>query len=82
MRSKNTTAIDCQLLLMALSMAFSTKNVQCVCVSYLLAFFTDKLTGALPILNPGVPLPKVAAHVTGVVSSTESPTAEGVYHKK
>uniref|UniRef100_A0A4W6DQG5 Tumor necrosis factor ligand superfamily member 10 n=1 Tax=Lates calcarifer TaxID=8187 RepID=A0A4W6DQG5_LATCA len=26
----------------------------------------NKLTGALPILNPGVPLPKVAAHVTGV----------------
>ncbi|XP_039993303.1 tumor necrosis factor ligand superfamily member 10-like isoform X2 [Xiphias gladius] len=37
----------------------------------------NKLTGMLPILNPGVPLPKVAAHVTGVVSSTESPTAEG-----
>ncbi|XP_018519290.1 LOW QUALITY PROTEIN: tumor necrosis factor ligand superfamily member 10 [Lates calcarifer] len=37
----------------------------------------NKLTGALPILNPGVPLPKVAAHVTGVSLLTESPTAEG-----
>ncbi|XP_060938752.1 tumor necrosis factor ligand superfamily member 10-like [Limanda limanda] len=37
----------------------------------------NKLTGALPILSPGVPLPKVAAHVTGVLSSTDSPTAEG-----
>ncbi|XP_067469878.1 tumor necrosis factor ligand superfamily member 10-like [Thunnus thynnus] len=40
----------------------------------------NKLTGVLPILNPGVPgvpLPKVAAHVTGVVSSTEPPVAEG-----
>lgn len=39
----------------------------------------NKLTGMLPVLNPGVrgvPLPKVAAHVTGVVSSTEPPTAE------
>lgn len=41
--------------------------------------FTDKLTGVLPVLRPGVrgvPLPKVAAHVTGVSSSTEPP-AEG-----
>ncbi|XP_073340122.1 tumor necrosis factor ligand superfamily member 10-like [Pagrus major] len=40
----------------------------------------DKLTGVLPVLDPGVrgvPLPKVAAHVTGVSSSTEPPTAEG-----
>ncbi|XP_053290367.1 tumor necrosis factor ligand superfamily member 10 [Pleuronectes platessa] len=37
----------------------------------------NKLTGALPILSPGLPLPKVAAHVTGVVSSTDSPIAEG-----
>nr|XP_020472308.1 tumor necrosis factor ligand superfamily member 10-like [Monopterus albus] len=40
----------------------------------------NKLTGVLPFLSPGVrgaPLPKVAAHVTGVISSTESPTAEG-----
>ncbi|XP_056249049.1 tumor necrosis factor ligand superfamily member 10-like [Seriola aureovittata] len=38
----------------------------------------NKLTGVLPILSPGVPLPRVAAHVTGVVSSsTEAPTAEG-----
>ncbi|CAK6965939.1 tumor necrosis factor ligand superfamily member 10-like [Scomber scombrus] len=40
----------------------------------------NKLTGVPPILNPGVrgvPLPKVAAHVTGVVSSTDPPTAEG-----
>lgn len=39
----------------------------------------NKLTGVLPILNPGlpeVPLPKVAAHVTGFVSSTEPPPAE------
>ncbi|KAM7376143.1 hypothetical protein PAMP_005888 [Pampus punctatissimus] len=41
----------------------------------------NKLTGVLPVLNPGVrevPLPKVAAHVIGVVSSTEPPTAEGL----
>lgn len=41
--------------------------------------FTDKLTGALPVLTPGVrevPLPKVAAHVIGVVSSAEPPAAE------
>ncbi|XP_044023076.1 tumor necrosis factor ligand superfamily member 10-like [Siniperca chuatsi] len=40
----------------------------------------DKLTGVMPILSPGVrgvPLPKVAAHVTGVTSSTEPPTADG-----
>ncbi|XP_030299724.1 tumor necrosis factor ligand superfamily member 10-like [Sparus aurata] len=40
----------------------------------------DKLTGVLPVLRPGVrgvPLPKVAAHVTGVSSSTEPPPAEG-----
>ncbi|KAM8737439.1 tumor necrosis factor ligand superfamily member 10-like [Acanthopagrus schlegelii] len=40
----------------------------------------DKLTGVLPVLSPGVrgvPLPKVAAHVTGVSLSTEPPTAEG-----
>ncbi|XP_047467700.1 tumor necrosis factor ligand superfamily member 10-like isoform X2 [Mugil cephalus] len=39
----------------------------------------NKLTGALPVLTPGVrgvPLPKVAAHVTGVASSTEPPAAE------
>lgn len=38
----------------------------------------DKLTGVLPMLGPGVhvvPLPKVAAHVTGVASSTKTPTA-------
>ncbi|XP_028994636.1 tumor necrosis factor ligand superfamily member 10-like [Betta splendens] len=37
-------------------------------------------TGALPVASDGarvVPLPKVAAHVTGVVSSTDPPTAEG-----
>lgn len=40
--------------------------------------FPDKLTGVLPILSPGgVPLPKVAAHVTGVTSSAEPPTADG-----
>ncbi|XP_041809535.1 tumor necrosis factor ligand superfamily member 10-like [Chelmon rostratus] len=40
----------------------------------------DKLTGVLPVLSPGprgVPLPKVAAHVTGIVSSTEPPAADG-----
>ncbi|XP_008278329.1 tumor necrosis factor ligand superfamily member 10 isoform X2 [Stegastes partitus] len=39
----------------------------------------NKLTGMLPVLSPGVrgvPLPKVAAHVTGVVSSTEPPAAD------
>nr|XP_046269274.1 tumor necrosis factor ligand superfamily member 10-like [Scatophagus argus] len=40
----------------------------------------DKMTGGPPISNPGVrgvPLPEVAAHVTGVSSSTEPPTADG-----
>ncbi|KAM3870818.1 tumor necrosis factor ligand superfamily member 10-like [Diretmus argenteus] len=46
----------------------------------------NKLTGVLPVLTPGVrgvPVPKVAAHVTGmtgmtgVVSSREPPAAEG-----
>ncbi|XP_028251432.1 tumor necrosis factor ligand superfamily member 10-like isoform X1 [Parambassis ranga] len=39
----------------------------------------NKLTGVLPMLSPGVrgvPLPEVAAHVTGVVSSLAPPTAE------
>ncbi|XP_023118286.1 tumor necrosis factor ligand superfamily member 10-like isoform X1 [Amphiprion ocellaris] len=39
----------------------------------------NKLAGMLPVLSPsmrGVPLPKVAAHVTGVVSSQEPPAAE------
>ncbi|XP_029972050.1 tumor necrosis factor ligand superfamily member 10 [Salarias fasciatus] len=39
----------------------------------------NKLTGGLPVLNPasrGVPPPKVAAHVTGAVSSIEPPPAE------
>uniref|UniRef100_UPI0037E924E2 tumor necrosis factor ligand superfamily member 10-like n=1 Tax=Semicossyphus pulcher TaxID=241346 RepID=UPI0037E924E2 len=38
----------------------------------------DKLTGVMPFLSPevrGVPLPKVAAHVTGVVSPLEPSTA-------
>uniref|UniRef100_A0A673BCU7 Tumor necrosis factor ligand superfamily member 10 n=1 Tax=Sphaeramia orbicularis TaxID=375764 RepID=A0A673BCU7_9TELE len=42
--------------------------------------FLYELTGVMPILSPGVPgvpLPKVAAHVTGVVSSTEPPAPEG-----
>ncbi|XP_045918693.1 tumor necrosis factor ligand superfamily member 10-like [Micropterus dolomieu] len=41
----------------------------------------DKVTGVMPILSPGVrgvPLPKVAAHVTGVTSSTETPTTDGL----
>ncbi|XP_074548341.1 tumor necrosis factor ligand superfamily member 10-like [Halichoeres trimaculatus] len=37
----------------------------------------DKLTEVIPILSPGVPLPKVAAHVTGVSSSTEAKKADG-----
>ncbi|KAM6968889.1 tumor necrosis factor ligand superfamily member 10-like [Tautogolabrus adspersus] len=40
----------------------------------------DKLTGGMPILNPGIrglPLPKVAAHVTGVISSSGPQTADG-----
>ncbi|XP_029349952.1 tumor necrosis factor ligand superfamily member 10 isoform X2 [Echeneis naucrates] len=37
----------------------------------------DKLTAVLPFLSPGVPHPKVAAHVTGVASSAAPPTAEG-----
>ncbi|KAI3367536.1 hypothetical protein L3Q82_026391 [Scortum barcoo] len=40
----------------------------------------DKLTGTLPVLSPGVrgvPLPKVAAHVTGVGSSAEPRTSDG-----
>lgn len=45
------------------------------------AFFPpDKLTGLLPVLSPGpqeAPLPKVAAHVTGVAPLTELPVAEG-----
>ncbi|KAM9708727.1 tumor necrosis factor ligand superfamily member 10-like isoform 1-T1 [Menidia menidia] len=39
----------------------------------------NKLTGVLPVLRPGVrgvPLPKVAAHVTGVSSSLKLPAAE------
>ncbi|XP_061600381.1 tumor necrosis factor ligand superfamily member 10-like [Cololabis saira] len=41
----------------------------------------NKLTGALPVLHPGVrgvPLPKVAAHVTGVASSPTSPADESL----
>uniref|UniRef100_A0A674PRS8 Tumor necrosis factor ligand superfamily member 10 n=1 Tax=Takifugu rubripes TaxID=31033 RepID=A0A674PRS8_TAKRU len=40
----------------------------------------DKLTGLLPVLSPGpqgAPLPKVAAHVTGVAPLTELPVADG-----
>ncbi|XP_034418602.1 tumor necrosis factor ligand superfamily member 10-like [Cyclopterus lumpus] len=40
----------------------------------------NKMTGVVPFLGPGVrgvPLPQVAAHVTGVISSTEPPTADG-----
>ncbi|XP_056282762.1 tumor necrosis factor ligand superfamily member 10-like [Pseudoliparis swirei] len=39
-----------------------------------------KMTGVLPFLSTGVrgvPLPQVAAHVTGVVSSTEPPAPDG-----
>ncbi|NP_001233230.1 tumor necrosis factor ligand superfamily member 10 [Takifugu rubripes] len=40
----------------------------------------DKLTGLLPVLSPGpqgAPLPKVAAHVTGVALLTELPVVDG-----
>lgn len=40
----------------------------------------DKLTGLLPVLGPGpqgAPLPKVAAHVTGVAPLAELPPADG-----
>ncbi|XP_017291910.1 tumor necrosis factor ligand superfamily member 10-like isoform X2 [Kryptolebias marmoratus] len=45
----------------------------------------NKLTGVLPVLGPGVrgvPLPKVAAHLTGVASSTRDPTAESSLSSK
>ncbi|XP_034051110.1 tumor necrosis factor ligand superfamily member 10-like [Thalassophryne amazonica] len=41
------------------------------------AAMRKKLTGVLPILKPGVILPKVAAHVTGVVSSKKPPAPDG-----
>ncbi|XP_004082501.1 tumor necrosis factor ligand superfamily member 10 [Oryzias latipes] len=40
---------------------------------------SNKLTGVLPVLHPGipgVPLPKVGAHVTGVASSLKPPIEE------
>lgn len=43
-------------------------------------FVPDKLTGLLPVLSPGTqgaPLPKVAAHVTGIAPFTEPPAADG-----
>ncbi|CAJ1074363.1 tumor necrosis factor ligand superfamily member 10-like [Xyrichtys novacula] len=42
----------------------------------------EKLTGVMPIMSPGVPLPKVAAHVTGVTSSTGHTTADGLRSSK
>ncbi|CAF95903.1 unnamed protein product [Tetraodon nigroviridis] len=41
----------------------------------------DKLTGLPPVRSPGtqgVPLPKVAAHVTGIAPFTEPPAADGL----
>lgn len=70
MRGENNASIDYQLLLKAV---FFPHNALCV-------VFTDKLTGVLSVLRPGVqgvPLPKVAAHVTGVSSFAEPPTADG-----
>lgn len=43
-------------------------------------FVPDKLTGLLPVLSPGAqgaPLPKVAAHVTGMAPFTGPPAADG-----
>lgn len=43
-------------------------------------FVPDKLTGLVPVLSPGTqgaPLPKVAAHVTGIAPFTEPPAADG-----
>uniref|UniRef100_A0A3Q0RAU1 TNF superfamily member 10 n=1 Tax=Amphilophus citrinellus TaxID=61819 RepID=A0A3Q0RAU1_AMPCI len=45
----------------------------------------DNLTGALPFRGPGIrgaPHPKVAAHVTGVVSSAEPPKSESFRSSK
>nr|XP_015825115.2 tumor necrosis factor ligand superfamily member 10 isoform X1 [Nothobranchius furzeri] len=42
----------------------------------------NKLTGVLPILVRGVPLPKVAAHVTGVALSTKDPAAESSWNSR
>ncbi|XP_030575086.1 tumor necrosis factor ligand superfamily member 10 isoform X2 [Archocentrus centrarchus] len=45
----------------------------------------NNLTGALPFRGPGIrgaPLPKVAAHVTGVVSSAEPPKSESFRSSK
>ncbi|XP_058472015.1 tumor necrosis factor ligand superfamily member 10-like [Solea solea] len=41
----------------------------------------NKLTGVRPILSPGAPLSKVAAHVTGV-SATKSPIAESTWSSR
>lgn len=73
MRSENNAFIHYQLLLIGVKYVFFLK-MSSACG------FLDKLTGVLPFLSPGVrgvPLPKVAAHVTGVISSTEPPTADG-----
>uniref|UniRef100_G3PA16 Tumor necrosis factor ligand superfamily member 10 n=1 Tax=Gasterosteus aculeatus aculeatus TaxID=481459 RepID=G3PA16_GASAC len=60
-----------------ISTAMRTKIPHLCCLSA--GGFTDEMTGAEPSRTSGVrgvPLPKVAAHVTGVVSSTEPPTAD------
>lgn len=49
-------------------------------LNYLGIFVPDKLTGLLPVLSAGtqeVPLPKVAAHVTGIAPVPEPPLADG-----
>lgn len=72
-------SIDYQALLITASSLFPLTKM---CLVHSL---TDKLTGVLPVLSPGVrgvPLPKVAAHVTGVSLSTEPPTAEGEHRNE
>uniref|UniRef100_A0A8D3AXT6 Tumor necrosis factor ligand superfamily member 10 n=1 Tax=Scophthalmus maximus TaxID=52904 RepID=A0A8D3AXT6_SCOMX len=63
------------------STAEDRKRSPCSQVTQQLHYHIEKvlthLTGVRPALSPGVPLPKVAAHVTGVVSPTDSPVEEG-----
>lgn len=69
MRGQNNPSVDSVATDSAL---FPLKKKSCV--------FTEKLTGVLPILSPGAqgaPLPKVAAHVTGVGSLAGPPAADG-----
>lgn len=78
MRSKNNTSIQsltAKRFYCDVSLSLQHKYVWVF--SSVSVFVTDKLTGVLPILSPGVPVSKVAAHVTGVVSPTKSPITEG-----